>query len=160
VFLDAGRTTAVVMFLVAAALVSSWLMTIAELPMLVSDLLEPIVDRPQLLLVVIMAIVLVVGTTMDLMPIVLILTPVFMPVIKLAGIDPVYFGILFILNTSIGLITPPVGNVLSVMSGVGKVPLDGVMRGVLPFLFAHLTVLTLLIIFPQLVMTPMRWFLP
>ncbi|MDQ7983870.1 TRAP transporter large permease subunit [Pseudomonas sp. G34] len=160
VFLDAGRTTAVVMFLVAAALVSSWLMTIAELPMLVSDLLEPLIDRPQLLLVVIMAIVLVVGTTMDLMPIVLILTPVFMPVIKLAGIDPVYFGILFILNTSIGLITPPVGNVLSVMSGVGKVPLDGVMRGVLPFLFAHLTVLALLIIFPQLVMTPMRWFLP
>ena len=160
VFLDAGRTTAVVMFLVAAALVSSWLMTIAELPMLVSDLLEPLIDRPQLLLVVIMLIVLLVGTTMDLMPIVLILTPVFMPVIKLAGIDPVYFGILFILNTSIGLITPPVGNVLSVMSGVGKVPLDGVMRGVLPFLFAHLSVLTLLIIFPQLVMTPMRWFLP
>lgn len=160
VFLDAGRTTAVVMFLVAAALVSSWLMTIAELPMLVSGLLEPLIDRPQLLLVVIMLIVLLVGTTMDLMPIVLILTPVFMPVIKLAGIDPVYFGILFILNTSIGLITPPVGNVLSVMSGVGKVPLDGVMRGVLPFLFAHLSVLALLIIFPQLVMTPMRWFLP
>ena len=160
VFLDAGRTTAVVMFLVAAALVSSWLMTIAELPMLVSDLLEPLIDRPQLLLVVIMAIVLVVGTTMDLMPIVLILTPVFMPVIKLAGIDPVYFGILFILNTSIGLITPPVGNVLSVMSGVGKVPLDGVMRGVLPFLFAHLSVLALLILFPELVMTPMRWLLP
>lgn len=160
VFLDAGRTSAVVMFLVAAALVSSWLMTIAELPMLVSGLLEPLIDRPQLLLVVIMLIVLLVGTTMDLMPIVLILTPVFMPVIKLAGIDPVYFGILFILNTSIGLITPPVGNVLSVMSGVGKVPLDGVMRGVLPFLFAHLSVLALLIIFPQLVMTPMRWFLP
>lgn len=160
VFLDAGRTSAVVMFLVAAALVSSWLMTIAELPVLVSGLLEPLVDRPQLLLVVIMVIVLLVGTTMDLMPIVLILTPVFMPVIKLAGIDPVYFGILFILNTSIGLITPPVGNVLSVMSGVGKVPLDGVMRGVLPFLFAHLSVLALLIIFPGLVMTPMRWFLP
>lgn len=160
VFLDAGRTSAVVMFLVAAALVSSWLMTIAELPMLVSGLLEPLIDRPQLLLVVIMVIVLLVGTTMDLMPIVLILTPVFMPVIKMAGIDPVYFGILFILNTSIGLITPPIGNVLSVMSGVGKVPLDGVMRGVTPFLFAHLGVLALLIIFPQLVMTPMRWFLP
>lgn len=160
VFLDAGRTTAVVMFLVAAALVSSWLMTIAELPMLVSGLLEPLIDRPQLLLVVIMLIVLLVGTTMDLMPIVLILTPVFMPVIKMAGIDPFYFGILFILNTSIGLITPPIGNVLSVMSGVGKVPLDGVMRGVLPFLFAHLVVLSSLIMFPELVMTPMRWFLP
>lgn len=160
VFLDAGRTTAVVMFLVAAALVSSWLMTIAELPMMVSEVLEPLIDRPQLLLVVIMLIVLLVGTTMDLMPIVLILTPVFMPVIKMAGIDPVYFGVLFILNTSIGLITPPIGNVLSVMSGVSRVPLDGVMRGVMPFLFAHLTVLASLIIFPELVMTPMRWFLP
>ena len=153
-FLDAGKTSSVVMFLVAAALVSSWLMTIAELPLMVSELLAPLVDRPQLLLVAIMLIVLLVGMSMDLMPIVLILTPVFMPVIKLAGIDPVYFGILFIMNASIGLITPPVGNVLSVMSGVSKVPLDGVMRGVLPFLAVHLLVLTLLISFPALVMTP------
>jgi len=160
VFLDAGKTSSVVMFLVAAALVSSWLMTIAELPLMVSDLLAPLVDRPQLLLVVIMLVVLLVGMCMDLMPIVLILTPVFMPVIKLAGIDPVYFGILFIMNTSIGLITPPVGNVLSVMSGVSKVPLDGVMRGVLPFLAVHVLVLTLLIAFPALVMTPLRWLLP
>lgn len=160
VFLDAGKTSSVVMFLVAAALVSSWLMTIAELPLLVSDLLAPLVDRPQLLLVAIMLIVLLVGMSMDLMPIVLILTPVFMPVIKLAGIDPVYFGILFIMNASIGLITPPVGNVLSVMSGVSKVPLDGVMRGVLPFLAVHLLVLSLLIAFPALVMTPLRWLLP
>jgi tripartite ATP-independent transporter DctM subunit len=160
VFLDAGKTSSVVMFLVAAALVSSWLMTIAELPLMVSDLLAPLVDRPQLLLLVIMLVVLLVGMCMDLMPIVLILTPVFMPVIKLAGIDPVYFGILFIMNTSIGLITPPVGNVLSVMSGVSKVPLDGVMRGVLPFLAVHVLVLSLLIAFPALVMTPLRWLLP
>lgn len=160
VFLDAGKTSSVVMFLVAAALVSSWLMTIAELPLMVSDLLAPLVDRPQLLLVAIMLIVLLVGMSMDLMPIVLILTPVFMPVIKLAGIDPVYFGVLFIINASIGLITPPVGNVLSVMSGVSKVPLDGVMRGVLPFLGVHLLVLSLLIAFPALVMTPLRWLLP
>ncbi len=160
VFLDAGKTSSVVMFLVAAALVSSWLMTIAELPLMVSDLLAPLVDRPQLLLLVIMLIVLLVGMCMDLMPIVLILTPVFMPVIKLAGIDPVYFGILFIMNTSIGLITPPVGNVLSVMSGVSKVPLDGVMRGVLPFLAVHLLVLSLLLAFPALVLTPLRWLMP
>ncbi|MCY1525727.1 C4-dicarboxylate TRAP transporter large permease protein DctM [compost metagenome] len=94
------------------------------------------------------------------MPIVLILTPVFMPVIKLAGIDPVYFGILFILNTTIGLITPPVGNVLNVVGGVGRVGLDRVMVGVLPFMFAHLTVLGLLVAFPTLVMTPLRWFMP
>jgi tripartite ATP-independent transporter DctM subunit len=160
VFLDAGKTSAVIMFLVAAALVSSWLMTIAELPMMVSDLLEPLIEHPKLLLLAIMLVVLAVGTAMDLMPIVLILTPVFMPVIKVAGIDPVYFGILFILNTTIGLITPPVGNVLNVVSGVGRVGLDRVMVGVLPFMFAHLTVLGLLIAFPALVMTPLRWFLP
>ncbi|OWJ92373.1 L-dehydroascorbate transporter large permease subunit [Pseudomonas sp. A46] len=160
VFLEAGKTSAVIMFLVAAALVSSWLMTIAELPMRVSDLLEPLVEHPTLLLLTIMLVVLAVGTAMDLMPIVLILTPVFMPVIKLAGIDPVYFGILFILNTTIGLITPPVGNVLNVVSGVGRVGLDRVMVGVLPFVCAHLTVLGLLIAFPALVMTPLRWFLP
>jgi TRAP-type transport system large permease protein len=91
---------------------------------------------------------------------VLILTPVLMPVIKLAGIDPVYFGVLFIMNNAIGLITPPVGNVLSVMSGVSKVPLDGVMRGVLPFLAVHLLLLSLLIAFPALVMTPLRWLMP
>jgi TRAP-type C4-dicarboxylate transport system permease large subunit len=90
-------------------------------------------DSPTLLLVAIMLLVMVVGTALDMTPTILILTPVLMPVVKAAGIDPVYFGVLFIINNAIGLITPPVGTVLNVVAGVGKMGMDEVTRGVLPF---------------------------
>ena len=77
-------------------------------------------DNPTLLMFAIMVLVMVVGTAMDMTPTILILTPVLMPVVKAAGIDPVYFGVLFIMNNAIGLITPPVGTVLNVVAGVGK----------------------------------------
>jgi tripartite ATP-independent transporter DctM subunit len=160
VMLAAGKTTSVVMLLVAAALAASWLLTIAELPMMVTELLEPLIGSPTLLLIVIMLLVFAIGTAMDLMPTVLILTPVLMPVIKAAGIDPVYFGVLFILNCSIGLITPPVGTVLNVICGVARIQIADAVRGVWPFLLAHLAVLALLLAFPQLVLAPMRWLLP
>ncbi|MDB5857297.1 MAG: dctQ [Ramlibacter sp.] len=159
VFLAAGKMTAVVMFLVAAAGVSAWLITIADLPMMVADLLQPFVDSKILLMLIIMLIVVAVGTALDLLPTILILTPVLMPIVKQAGIDPVYFGVLFILNNAIGLITPPVGTVLNVISGVAKIPLDETIRGAIPFLIAHLLLLLLLTLFPALVMVPMRWFL-
>ncbi len=120
VLIGAAKTTSVVMFLVASAQVSAWLITIAELPMMVSDLLQPLVDSPRLLFIVIMVAILIVGMVMDLTPTVLILTPVLMPLVKEAGIDPIYFGVMFIINCSIGLITPPIGNVLNVISGVAK----------------------------------------
>ncbi|EPY0701009.1 SLC13 family permease, partial [Shigella flexneri] len=75
-------------------------------------LLQPLVDSPRLLFIVIMVAILIVGMVMDLTPTVLILTPVLMPLVKEAGIDPIYFGVMFIINCSIGLITPPIGNVL------------------------------------------------
>ena len=93
--------------------------------------------NPTLLLIAIMVLVMVVGTAMDMTPTILILTPVLMPVIKAAGIDPVYFGVLFIINNSIGLITPPVGTVLNVVAGVGRMKMDEVTRGVLPFMLAR-----------------------
>lgn len=157
--LAAGRTTAVVMFLVAAAGVAAWLITIADLPQLVVAMLEPLIDRPILLMAVIMVIVVIVGTAMDLVPTILILTPVLMPVVKQAGIDPVYFGVLFIMNNAIGLITPPVGTVLNVICGVSGITMDEVMKGIWPFLLAHLLLLTLLVLFPSLVLVPMNWFL-
>jgi TRAP-type C4-dicarboxylate transport system permease large subunit len=101
--------------------------------------------------------VLAVGTAMDMTPTILILTPVLMPVIKAAGIDPVYFGVLFIINNSIGLITPPVGTVLNTVAGVGRMKLDHVMRGSLPFLLAEVAVLLLMVLFPPLVTVPARW---
>ena len=85
------------------------------------------------------------------------MTPVLMPIIQKAGIDPVYFGVLFIMNTSIGLLTPPVGVVLNVVSGVGRVPLGRVITGVFPFLLAEILVLFLLVLFPDLVLVPASW---
>ena len=157
VFLTAAKTTAVVMFLVAAALVSAWLITQANIPGEISGLIEPLMGNKTLLMFALMFLVVIVGTALDFSPTVLILTPVLMPIVKQAGIDPVYFGVLFIINNAIGLITPPVGIVLNVVSGVARVPMGAVIRGVNPFLIAQLIVLVLLIIFPDLVMVPFSW---
>jgi TRAP-type transport system large permease protein len=104
-----------------------------------------------------MVIVVIIGTALDFTPTILILTPVLMPVVKQAGIDPVYFGVLFIMNNAIGLITPPVGTVLNVVAGVARIRVDDAVKGVWPFLVAQLVVLFLLVIFPELVLTPARW---
>jgi tripartite ATP-independent transporter DctM subunit len=158
VFARAVRTSAVVMFLVAAAAVSAWLITVANIPGQVVTLLEPLIATPTLLMMAIMLLVMFVGTAMDLTPTILILTPVLMPLVKAAGIDPVYFGVLFMINNAIGLITPPVGVVLNTVAGVGKVSMDAVTRGVLPFMVAEFAVMFLMVLFPSLVMVPARWF--
>jgi tripartite ATP-independent transporter DctM subunit len=158
VFVTAAKTTSVIMFLVAAAMVSAWLITVANLPAELTTLLQPLIDQPTLLLIVIMLITMAVGTAMDMTPTILILTPVLMPVVKAAGIDPVYFGVLFMINNAIGLITPPVGTVLNVVAGVGRMKMDAVTRGVLPFMAAQFVVMFLLVLFPQLVLVPLRWF--
>ena len=154
---SAAKSTAVVVFLIAAALVSAWLITTSEVPQQVSALLQPFMGNKILLMFVIMALVVVVGTALDFAPTLMILTPVLMPVIKEAGIDPVYFGVLFIMNNAIGLITPPVGIVLNVMCGVAKVSMKDLMGGLWPFLWAELFVLFLLVLFPDLVLVPLRW---
>jgi TRAP-type transport system large permease protein len=159
IFVTAAKTTAVVMFLVAAALVSAWLITVADLPSKITDLLEPFMGNQTLLLIAIMVLCMIVGTAMDMTPTILILTPVLMPIVKQAGIDPVYFGVLFIINNSIGLITPPVGTVLSTVAGVGRMKMDDVTRGVLPFMLAEFLILLLMVLFPQLVTVPAKWFI-
>ena len=157
IFQAAARTSAVVMFLVAAAMVSAWLITVADLPSKIIGMLEPFMDNQTLLLVAIMLLVMIVGTAMDMTPTILILTPVLMPVVKAAGIDPVYFGVLFIINNAIGLITPPVGTVLNVVAGVGRIYMSDVTRGVMPFMLAQFIVMFLLVAFPSIVMVPLRW---
>ncbi|EJE48736.1 TRAP transporter, DctM subunit [Acidovorax sp. CF316] len=157
IFQAAARTSAVIMFLVAAAMVSAWLITVADLPSKVIGMLEPFMGNPTLLLVAIMVLVMVIGTAMDMTPTILIMTPVLMPVVKAAGIDPVYFGVLFIINNSIGLITPPVGTVLNVVAGVGRISMGQVTRGVMPFMLAQFVVMFLLVMFPALVTVPLRW---
>lgn len=157
VFLRSGKTTAVVMFLVAAAMVSAWLITAADIPGELTGLIEPLIDHPKMLMFVIMLLVMVVGTALDLTPTILILTPVLLPIVKLAGIDPVYFGVMFVMNNCIGLLTPPVGVVLNVVSSVARVPLGRVVWGVMPFLLAYTVLLFLFVIFPELITVPMHW---
>ncbi len=155
--LAAGKTTGVVMFLVAAAAVSAWLITIADIPAQMGAMLQPFVEQKTLLMFLMMVLVLIVGTALDFVPTVLILTPVLMPIVKQAGIDPVYFGVLFIINNAVGLITPPVGIVLNVVCGVARIDMDTATRGVWPFLVAETIVLFLLVLFPALVLVPLAW---
>ncbi|MEY3781973.1 MAG: hypothetical protein RIS97_151 [Pseudomonadota bacterium] len=157
-FVSSAKTCSIVMFLVAAAMVSAWLITVANLPAQVVSLLEPLLGSPRLLMLAIMVLTMVVGTALDMTPTILLLTPVLMPVVKAAGIDPVYFGVLFIINNAIGLITPPVGTVLNAVAGVGKVSMDEVTKGVIPFMIAQFSIMFLMVLFPQLVMVPARWF--
>lgn len=157
--LSTAKTTAVVMFLVAAAFVSAYLITVADIPGQISALLAPFMGSPTLLMFMMMLIVVLVGTALDFIPTVLILTPVLLPICKEAGIDPVYFGVLFIMNNAIGMVTPPVGVVLNVAAGVGKVSMEDVVRGVWPFMLAETAVLFLLVFVPELVTVPMKWFL-
>ncbi|MBE9607654.1 TRAP transporter large permease subunit [Acetobacteraceae bacterium H6797] len=157
VMLGAVRTSAAVMFLVSAAAVSAYLITIADIPGEVRGMLEPFMGERIVLMIAIMILVVIVGTALDFIPTILILTPVLMPIVREAGIDPVYFGVLFIMNNAIGLLTPPVGTVLNVVSSIAKVGMGAVTRGVVPFLISQLIVLFALTLMPWLVLEPLRW---
>jgi tripartite ATP-independent transporter DctM subunit len=156
-FLSAAKTSSVIMLLVAASLVSAWLITIANIPEQIVGLLAPFMDNKILLMFIIMTLVIAVGAALDFTPTILILTPVLMPVVKSAGIDPIYFGVLFIMNNAIGLITPPVGTVLNVVCGVGKLNMDDVIKGVVPFMIAEMVLLFLFVLFPALVTVPAKF---
>ena len=157
--LAAAKTTSVVMFLVGAAMVGAWLITVADIPGEVTKMLKPFMDSPTMLMFVMMVIIVIVGTALDFTPTVLILTPVLMPVVAQAGIDPVYFGVLFIINNAIGLITPPVGTVLNVVCGVARITMDEAFKGVMPFFLAQLAILFAMVFIPEIVTVPLHWWL-
>ncbi|WP_261133482.1 TRAP transporter large permease [Bacillus sp. Marseille-Q3570] len=157
VLVTSAKTTSVVMFVAAAAMVSAWLITVAQVPADMATMLGPLIERPMLLMLVITVLILAIGLVMDLTPAILIFTPVLIPVIKMAGIDPVYFGIVMVINLCIGLITPPVGTVLYVGCGISKISIVELAKGIWPFLLVHVIVLFLLILFPSLVMVPLEW---
>ncbi len=158
IIVSSAKTTGIVMFLAACALVTSWVITVAQVPTEVALFITGITDNPTYLLLIIVGLLLLVGFVMDLTPAVLIFTPVLLPVVELVGIDPVFFGIIMVITLSIGLITPPVGTVLFVVSGIGKISLVEVTKGIWPFLLVHTIVLILLILFPALVTIPLEFF--
>ena len=157
VLVRAAKTTSIVMFLCAGAQVASYMITLADLPGVLTAWLGPLVDSPRLLMTVMMLALVLIGTALDLTPTILIFAPVMLPIAVKAGIDPVYFGLMFVLNGAIGLITPPVGTVLNVVAGVGRLSLHQVIKGVNPFLFTYVLILALLVAFPQLVTAPVAW---
>ena len=152
-----ARTTAVVLLLASLAMVASYMITIADIPGQVGGWLSVLGDSPLALTAAMMVVVFLAGMVLDFIPIVLIFTPVFLPIITAAGIDPIYFGVIFIINCSLGMITPPVGVVLNVVSSIGKITLAQAARGVMPFLLAELAVLLALVLFPALVTVPAGW---
>ena len=156
--LAAVKTSAVIMLLVAASTVPAWLITIANVPEQVVALLQPFMNSPILLMLVIAFFVSLIGMALDFAAVILILTPVLMPVIKVAGIDPIYFGVIFMVTAAIGMITPPVGAVLNTVCGVARISMEDAVKGVIPFLIAEFAILTLMIVFPAIVTVPASWF--
>ena len=157
VLVRAAKTTAIVMFLCAGAQVASYMITLADLPSVLVAWLGPLVESPRILMAVMMIALIVIGTALDLTPTILIFAPVMLPIAVKAGIDPVYFGLMFILNGAIGLITPPVGTVLNVVAGVGRISMHQVIKGVNPFLITYLIILATFVVFPQIVTAPVAW---
>ncbi|WP_284428366.1 TRAP transporter large permease subunit [Acidovorax sp. SUPP950] len=157
VFLAAGKTTAVVMFLCGAATVTAYMITLADLPAMLADSFSGVMGNPIVFMALMMLFLLVVGTAMDLTPTILIFGPVCLPLAVKAGIDPVYFGFMFIYVGSLGLITPPVGTVQNVVAGVGGLRMETVIKGTTPFLLMYVVLLVLFVLFPVLITGPLRW---
>jgi TRAP-type C4-dicarboxylate transport system permease large subunit len=150
--------TAVIMLLVAASMVTAFMIAIANLPGTLIGMLQPFIDNPTAVMALIVLMVFVIGMVLDFAPVIAILVPVFMPVVKAAGIDPIYFGVVFLMTAAIGMITPPVGAVLNTVCGVSKISMGSVVKGVWPFLLAEVLVVVLLVLFPDLVLVPASWF--
>ncbi len=153
----AARSTAVVMLIVGAATAVGWFITAAQIPAQMTAVFEPLVPTPTLLLIAIMVFLFMAGMVMDLTPNILLFAPVFYPLTTAAGIDPYFFGLLFVLNVGIGVITPPVGTVLFVVCGSAGITMGHLVRKMAPFLLMEVGVLFLLLFFPQLSLVPLKW---
>lgn len=132
---SSAKSSSVIMFLAAAAMVSSWMMTVANVPAIVTGILAPFINHPTLLMFIICIIVLLVGTSMDVTPTIMILTPVLLPAVK------------------------AVGTVLNVACGAGKINMERMVKSIWPFLLAEVIILLLMVLFPAIVTVPMNFFL-
>ena len=146
----AVRTTAMVMMVIGAAAAFGWLLALLEAPAHLADLLRGITNDPIMLLLLINIVLLLLGTFMDMAPLIIITTPIFLPMAGDLGMDPVHFGIMLILNLGIGLVTPPVGSVLFVGCAVGKIPIEQTVRTIWPFYMALIVALAAVIYVPSL----------
>ena len=158
VFVESVRSTGIVMFIVAAASAVAWLITVAQIPVKIVTMLGPLVDHPVLLLLAINLFLFVMGMVMDLTPNLLIFGPILFPVVVEAGIDPIFFGVIMVLNLTVGLITPPVGTILYLGCRVGGTTFEKLVRGIMPFLVMEIIVLLIFTVVPQIILWPLEWF--
>ena len=144
------KTVAIVMILIGFAASFGYIMTLMQIPLKITTALTAFTDNRYLILLCINVLLLILGTLMDMAALLLILTPILLPVVKAVGVDPVHFGMIMIVNLGIGLITPPVGSVLFVGSAVGKLPIEKVIRALLPFFGLLIIVLGIVTYVPAL----------
>jgi len=150
ILLDSSKTSAIVMLLIAASMSMSWVLSYENIPQSLSEVLLSISDNSLVILIIINLLLLFVGIFMDMTPAVLIFTPIFLPIVKTLGIDPIQFGIMMVLNLCIGLCTPPVGSVLFVGIGIANTSIERVIRPLLPLFIAMIIALVFIILFPAI----------
>ncbi len=157
VFYTTIEFTAIVLFIISIAVLYGWLLVRIQIPLTLAEMIMQVSTNTTVLLFIITFFFLVVGCFMSVIESVLIFTPVMVPMIKMLGIDPLFFGVLMVISLSVGVITPPFGNVLYVLVGITKMPFEKVVRAMLPFLVPIIVVIALLVLFPQLVLVLPRW---
>ncbi|MGF1526830.1 MAG: TRAP transporter large permease [Candidatus Competibacterales bacterium] len=157
---NAVKTTAMVLLIIGTATAFGWLLAFNQVPALLFELLQSISDDPVVILLIINVILLFLGTFMDMAPLIVITTPIFLPVVTELGMDPVQFGIVLMINLGLGLVTPPVGSVLFVGCAVGKIPIEATLKTIWPFYLAIAVALLLVTYVPALSMTLPHWFAP
>ena len=158
--MNAVRTTAMVLLLIGTAAAFGWLLALNQVPAQLFELMQTISDNPIVTLLIINLILLFLGTFMDMSPLIVITTPIFLPVVKALGMDPVQFGILLMINLGLGLVTPPVGTVLFVGCAVAKIRMEDTLKTVWPFYLALLAALFLVTYIPAISMTLPRLVTP
>lgn len=154
---SAAKMSAVVMFLAAAAQVAAYYMAISGVPALITASLGGLVENPMLLMIILMLLIIALGLILDVVPTILIVTPIVLPLLNAAGINLIYFGIVFTLANVIGLLTPPVGPSLNVAAAVGKVKVGAIIRPVMPYLVAQTALVVLMVLVPGMILGPLEW---
>jgi C4-dicarboxylate transporter DctM subunit len=150
IFIDTGKTSAMLMFIITMAQLFAYVLTIEQIPHAIATAVVGVAHEPWMILLLINLLLLLAGDFMDPAPIILIMAPIFLPIAKAVGIDPIHLGIVMTMNMEIGLITPPVGLNLYVASGIANMPLYSVMRAAAPWIVVQCAVLAVVTYWPDL----------
>ena len=150
ILLETVEMTGIIVFLIGVSSIMSWVMAFTNIPSAITEILLGISSNPVVILLIMNLVLLIVGTFMDLTPAILIFTPIFLPIAKNFGMDPIQFGIMLIFNLCIGNITPPVGNTLFIGCKVGKTKIEDVIKHLIPFYIGILVVLMLVTFIPDI----------